>query len=238
MRSEWLKMKGRKWTKEEEKYLRVHWGKTPQLKIAEHLGKSYIAIGVKAKQLGLPGPYYKLDKNAPPPNQYGVIWRQSALPRILVSETGELWNTQRGVPIKTYVQKKTVIFSMMINRQFRTYTLARFVYETFKGKVPEGYVVAHLDGNSLNNDLGNLVPMKRQQISSNVASRKNSKRVVVYENGVPVRAYKNAKEYATKHFIGYRSLLGYLNHEVKTSWTVQEDVRYSNDKVRKPEVNT
>lgn len=237
MRFVLLKMKGHKWTESEVKYLRAHWGKTPQVELAKHLNKSFINIGTKAKRIGLSGPYYKHEKNVPPPNQYGVIWRQSPVPHILASETGELWNKKRGAPIKTFVQKKTVVFSMMVNHKVQNFTVARFVYESFKGKVPKGMIVAHLDGNTLNNDLGNLVVVRRGQLSSGIAARNNSKRVVVYENGIPVRSYKSAKDYASKHFITYRSLLGHLNGEIKKSNTVLEDVRYSNEKVRKPEVS-
>ncbi len=43
----------------------------------------------------------------------------------------------------------------------KAYSISNLVYESFCGKLPEGYSILHKDGNPSNNSLDNLVPMKR-----------------------------------------------------------------------------
>lgn len=220
-------MKGRRWSDTETLYLRKNWKKVDQDVLIKHLGRAFPAIAAQAKKMNLPGPYYHRDKNADPPQQIGVIWRKSIYPNILVSETGEVWNTKKAKMMKVVYRGKVAVVQLMINRKLHCPTVPRLVYETFKGPVQKGYVVARLDRNPLNNDLGNLFLVTRSNLSRKVRSTSLCKKVVVYEKGKPVRVYPSAKDYAAKHFIGYRSLIAYLNGEVKKSWTVQEDVRYA-----------
>lgn len=42
------------------------------------------------------------------------------------------------------------------NRKVKFYLIHRLVYETFKGEIPEGLEINHIDGNKSNNHLSNL----------------------------------------------------------------------------------
>ena len=45
----------------------------------------------------------------------------------------------------------------------RTVLLHRYIYETFVGEIPAGYLVTHINGDRLNNTLGNLKIVSRKE---------------------------------------------------------------------------
>ena len=49
----------------------------------------------------------------------------------------------------------------MLRRQYGGMYLARLKYLTFKGEIPQGYTIDHIDGNTLNNDIRNLRAVPR-----------------------------------------------------------------------------
>lgn len=52
--------------------------------------------------------------------------------------------------------KYYAIVGFSYNNMTHTYPLARFLYVWFKGDIPEGYTVDHIDNNPFNNNLRNL----------------------------------------------------------------------------------
>lgn len=52
--------------------------------------------------------------------------------------------------------KKNATRYLTIPRGFGSMYLARLKYLTFKGEIPEGFTIDHIDGNTLNNDIRNL----------------------------------------------------------------------------------
>ena len=62
-------------------------------------------------------------------------------------------------PKETHV--KTIARYLKLNRQCGNMLLARLKYLTFKGDIPAGYTIDHIDGNHLNNDIRNLRAVPR-----------------------------------------------------------------------------
>lgn len=64
----------------------------------------------------------------------------------------------------TYIKYKYVVFSN--NKHRKKFLVHRLIYETFKGKIPDGYTIDHIDSNSLNNNINNLQCVTKQQNNS------------------------------------------------------------------------
>ena len=56
---------------------------------------------------------------------------------------------------------KTSARYLRVPKYFGSILLARLKYLTFKGLIPEGYTIDHIDGNTLNNDIRNLRAVPR-----------------------------------------------------------------------------
>ena len=76
----------------------------------------------------------------------------------------------------TYIKYKYVVFAN--NKYRRKYLVHRLVYEAFKGKIPEGYTIDHIDADSMNNNIDNLQCVTKQQNNSkaNNYGKKNTKK--------------------------------------------------------------
>ena len=60
----------------------------------------------------------------------------------------------RLLPYEKFRQKTTRYLAL--SKEYGSMYLARLKYLTFKGDIPKGYVIDHIDGNTLNNDIHNL----------------------------------------------------------------------------------
>ena len=65
----------------------------------------------------------------------------------------------RLLPYEKY--KKNTTRYLCLDRPHGSMYLARLKYLTFKGEIPAGYVIDHIDGNPLNNDIRNLRAIPR-----------------------------------------------------------------------------
>ena len=58
------------------------------------------------------------------------------------------------------------------DRKSKPYRVHRLVYEAFHGTIPDGYEIDHIDGDKLNNRLGNLRVVTPKENSNNPVTRK------------------------------------------------------------------
>ena len=49
--------------------------------------------------------------------------------------------------------------TLSFNSKHYAWSLSRFLYAYFKGDIPDGYVIDHIDNDQFNNDLDNLRPL-------------------------------------------------------------------------------
>ena len=69
---------------------------------------------------------------------------------------------------KTHKYGKTICYELIQLYNYTTHkgalmTYHAFLYAWFKGEVPAGYDVDHIDGNTLNNDIDNLQLLTRKE---------------------------------------------------------------------------
>jgi len=60
----------------------------------------------------------------------------------------------RLLPYEKFRQKKTRYLAL--SKEYGSMYLARLKYLTFKGDIPKGYTIDHIDGDTFNNDIRNL----------------------------------------------------------------------------------
>lgn len=72
---------------------------------------------------------------------------------------------------------------IVVNFQGRNYLSHRIIWELFNGKVPDGYIVDHIDGNPGNNDIQNLRLATVSENVSNSIGRGSLPKGVTYTKG-------------------------------------------------------
>jgi len=85
-------------------------------------------------------------------------------PKWYINREGEVWSVNKGgllSPHQSGTGYKQLIYG---RRGFRKkYYIHRLVAETFIGEIPEKHCVNHVDGNKLNNNVGNLEIVTQKQ---------------------------------------------------------------------------
>jgi len=87
-----------------------------------------------------------------------------------VNEQGEVfsskWDKKRKLkPQRASQSKKGYVQVRLFNKEYpkgRLQYIHRIVWETFKGEIPSGMEIDHIDGNPLNNNIDNLQVLSRR----------------------------------------------------------------------------
>lgn len=84
-------------------------------------------------------------------------WKKIGINLYEASEDGQIRNGDTGIILKGIITKSGYRRVTLYNNGVpRIYFVHRLVWETFVGKIPEGYELDHIDGNPQNNRLENL----------------------------------------------------------------------------------
>ena len=125
--------------------------------------------------------------------------------------------TRHGYKLKLNIHPKekhlkTNARYLELGRQYGSMLLARLKYLTFKGGIPAGYTIDHIDGNSMNNDIRNLraVPAAINQRDGGFMRklRNNGIHVAMYR-GIILEGYERMAQFKNTHSErAYRNLKG------------------------------
>lgn len=104
-----------------------------------------------------------------------------------VSDEGSVFNLKKGGEIKQTVTKGYC----RVMLQGKMFFVHRIVFEAFHGKLVDGLVIDHIDGNPLNNNVSNLRQItSRDNVSVGYRRKKNHK-----ERPTGVSYFENIKKY-------------------------------------------
>lgn len=73
-----------------------------------------------------------------------------------ISEDGRVFNLIRGIEMKQHDIGGYMCVKFRVNDETKNYKVHRLVYAAFKGRIIEGLVIDHIDGNKKNNNITNL----------------------------------------------------------------------------------
>ena len=97
---------------------------------------------------------------------------------------------------------KTIARYLKLNRQCGNILLARLKYLTFKGDIPAGYTIDHIDGNPLNNDIRNLRAIPRAinyRDGGFLRKLRNKGIIVAMYPGIILEGFERMAEWRASH---------------------------------------
>ena len=97
---------------------------------------------------------------------------------------------------------KTSARYLLIPRAYGSILLARLKYLTFKGDIPAGYTIDHIDGNHLNNDIRNLRAVPRainDRDGGFLRKLRNHGIIVAMYPGIILEGYERMAEWKASH---------------------------------------
>lgn len=80
-----------------------------------------------------------------------------------VTNTGKVWSIKRKIFLKPCKDKNGYLYVQLRQKEsdvgYKSCKLHRIVYEAFRGEIPTGWDIDHLDQNKENNNIKNLIAL-------------------------------------------------------------------------------
>lgn len=141
--------------------------------------------------------YFVVDPESPT----GLRWRDDV---VRYSKDGRRINHMLGKPAGVVRRIKGRADQIVVNLSGKIHIVSRVIWTITNGEIPEGMIIDHLDGNGLNNKIGNLAC---KTLGENMQNRKLDKRNntgvpgVVFNGWAYIARYQNVeKKSKTKAF--------------------------------------
>lgn len=145
----------KKWSKEEEDFIRDNYTELSDNEIGKTLGRSMRSIKTKRERLGI----FRYFQESSAPIK-GERWTPIiGHPSYMVSDKGRIKN-KSGKLLKPFIHKSGYVVSHIDGGNYYLHVLVK---ESFCGKTPEGKEIDHIDCNKTNNALYNLEFVSHQE---------------------------------------------------------------------------
>ena len=105
------------------------------------------------------------------------------------------------LPHEKHKKTKSRYLSLDLRNGYHIY-LARLKYLTFKGEIPAGYTIDHIDGNSLNNDIRNLravTPAINRRDGGFLRKLRNHGIIVAMYPGIILQGFERMAQWKATH---------------------------------------
>lgn len=107
------------------------------------------------------------------PYEYPENWRRHKDTDFYISDEGRVKQVKNGVEKFYEGTRDERAIRITINGE--RYNLPRLVWETFRGEIPEGYVIVHKNECITMNDLFNLEIKPKSEVYANAAKKRGKK---------------------------------------------------------------
>lgn len=152
-------MHGRKWTTDEDELLADLYGRVPSEEIRVRLRRSRSSLQNRARFLGIA----RRSNIGMHPNCRAHWFRKGQVRGI----SARRWRSLRTVSVrrdKGGKRRRWIKIREGGPTQYRYVPLARYLWEFQHGPIPKGAFVFHLDGDMMNDDIGNLACITRREL--------------------------------------------------------------------------
>lgn len=140
-------------------------------------------------------------------NKYLATWDGHIYRRLKNGELKELKGYKKGnvYEVKLTFDKKT-----------KVYLFNRIIWETFKGKIPPGYLVVRKIAVLSENGMQNLTLRSSKQHGKRTGPKSRSKGVeLLDESGLVIDSWSSARKAAKDLFVSYQTIVNICNIKVK-----------------------
>lgn len=146
-----------------------------------------------------------------PKSKYSELWRDSCEEGYMISEKGNVYSKKTDTYMAIF--PKAGHATVKVNGKDRR--LATFMWESFKGKIPEGCSIIYRNRNKMDCDIYNLICVDKK-IATRINHRISKiKKIGLFENGECIKVFRSERAASIALGINRQSLNEYLNGKIK-----------------------